>query len=136
MRIAAKHLKDARASLAGQLYAVFAAMPYAKDDDCPLGLDDVSEDISASAERDEPFSTVRLDAILSRARRVLAGGKIPQPSRCVFMRYRFASRSVSSQAFGILALFPFETFLAIQKVPDRRPDERVRWTPPKLAQSL
>jgi hypothetical protein len=52
------------------------------------------------------------------------------------MRYRFASRSVSSQAFGVLALFPFETFLAIQKVPDRRPDERVRWTPPKLAQSL
>lgn len=34
-------------------------MPYANDDDCPLGLDDVSEDISASAERDEPFSTVR-----------------------------------------------------------------------------
>jgi hypothetical protein len=73
---------------------------------------------------------------IAGARRVLAGGKIPQPSRCVFMRYRFASRSVSSQAFGVLALFPFETFLAIQKVPDRRPDERVRRTPPKLAQSL
>ena len=42
-----------------QLYALFAAMPYANDDDCSLGLDDVSEDISASAERDELFSTVR-----------------------------------------------------------------------------
>ena len=64
-------------------------MPYANEDDSSLGLDDISEDMSASAERDEPFPTVRFASHRAPNERIGA-----QKVRAIQNRRGRASRGV------------------------------------------